>query len=191
MSWMIVALLLALFVEPPAAGNALEKKLEELRVRYENGSAEAKDFEIQEAEANDYLRAQGATLPEGVESPWIRFDEGLTVVGATVDLEKFRTNLPPSMLFQLLSGRVPVEIEARIEGASGVGKLELVRVLLGGLELPASLVSAMAHSESASQFLPPGFRLGESFELPYDLESIRCRLGSVLVQQRPTVLTGR
>jgi hypothetical protein len=46
----------------------------------------------------------------------------------------------------------------------------------------------MAHSESASQFLPPGFRLGESFELPYDLESIRCRLGSVLVQQRPTVL---
>jgi ATPase subunit of ABC transporter with duplicated ATPase domains len=188
MSWMIVALLLALFVEPPAAGNALEKKLEELRVRYENGSAEAKDFEIQEAEANDYLRAQGATLPEGVESPWIRFDEGLTVAGATVDLEKFRTNLPSSMLFQLLSGRVPVEITARIEGASGVGKLELVRVLLGGLELPASLVSAMAHSESASQFLPPGFRLGESFELPYDLEIIRCRLGSVLVQQRPTVL---
>ena len=97
---MIVALLLALFVEPPAAGNALEKKLEELRVRYENGSAEAKDFEIQEAEANDYLRAQGATLPGGVESPWIRFEEGTTVVGATVDLEKFRAHLPPSMLFQ-------------------------------------------------------------------------------------------
>src|SRR3989304_7707931 len=191
MSLMIVALLLALFVEPPISGNALEKKLEELRVRYENGSAEAKDFEIQEAEANGYLRAQGATLPEGVESPWIRFDEGLTVVGATVDLEKFRTNLPNSMLFQLLSGRVPVEITARIEGVSGVGKLELVRVLLGGLELPASLVSAMAHSESASQFLPPGFRLGEPFELPYDLESIRCRLGSVLVHQRPPVRTGR
>ena len=155
---MIVALLLALFVEPPAAGNALEKKLEELRVRYENGSAEAKDFEIQEAEANDYLRAQGATLPEGVESPWMRFEEGTTVVGATVDLEKFRASLPSSMLFQLLSGRVPVEIEARFEGASGVGELDLGRVLLGGLELP------------------------------YDLESIRCRLGSVLVQQRPTVL---
>jgi hypothetical protein len=184
----VAALLLALFVEPPAAGEALERMLEELRNRYENGSPEAKDFEIQEAEANDYLRGQGATLPEGVESPWIRFEEGTTVAGATVDLEKFRANLPPSMLFQLLSGRVPVEIEARIEGVSGVGKLELVQVLLGGLELPASLVSAMAHSESASQFLPPGFRLGESFELPYDLESIRCRLGSVLVQQRPTVL---
>ncbi len=185
---MIVALLLALLVEPPAAGSALEKKLGELRDRHENGSAEAKDFEIQEAEANDYLRAQGATLPEGVESPWIRFEEGTTVVGATVDLEKFRGNLQPSTLFQLLSGRVPVEIEARLEGASGVGELDLERVLLGGLELPASLVSALAQSQNASQFLPPGFRLGEPFELPYDLESIRCRLGSVLVQQRPTAL---
>src|SRR3989304_6434186 len=187
MSLMIVALLLALFVEPPISGNALEKKLEELRVRYENGSAEAKDFEIQEAEANGYLRAQGATLPEGVESPWIRFDEGLTVVGATVDLEKFRTNLPPSMLFQLLSGRVPVEIEARFEGASGVGELGLGRVILGGLELPPSPVSALAQSEKASQFLPPGFRIGEPFELPSHLEAIRCRLGSVLVQERPNV----
>ena len=88
------ALLLALLVEPPAGGDALEKKFEELRVRYETGSSDAKDFEFQEAEANEYLRAQGATLPEGVESPWIRFEEGTTVVGATVDLEKFRANLP-------------------------------------------------------------------------------------------------
>lgn len=172
---------------PPADG--LEKKLEELRNRYENGSPEAKEFEFQESEANDFLRAQGgATLPEGVESPWMRFEEGTTVVGATVDLEKFRASLPNSMLFQLLSGRVPVEITARIEGASGVGKLDLVRVLLGGLELPASLVSAMAQSKNASQFLPPGFRMGEPFELPYALESIRCQLGKMLVQQRPTTV---
>jgi hypothetical protein len=172
----------------PFSEDGLEKKLEELRDRYENGSPEAKEFEIQESEANDFLRAQGATLPEGVESPWMRFEEGTTVVGATVDLEKFRASLPNSMLFQLLTGRVPVEITARIEGASGVGKLDLVRVLLGGLELPASVVSAMAQSKNASQFLPPGFRLGEQFELPYDLESIRCQLGKIRVQQRPTTV---
>ncbi len=182
------ALLLALLVEPPAGGDALEKKFEELRVRYETGSSDAKDFEFQEAEANEYLRAQGATLPEGVESPWIRFEEGTTVVGATVDLEKFRANLPSSMLFQLLSGRVPVEIEARLAGEKGVGTLHLNGVRLAGMELPASLVSALARSERAALFLPPGFRMGEPFELPFDLESIRCRLGSVLVQQRPTVL---
>jgi hypothetical protein len=184
----VAPILLALFFAPPASEEGLEKKLEELRDRYENGSPEAKDFEIQEGEANEYLRVQGAALPEGVESPWMRFVEGATVVGATVDLEKFRANLPSSMLFQLLSGRVPVEIRATFEGAKGVGKIALERVLLGGLELPASLVSALAQSEGASQFLPPGFRMGEPFELPYDLESIRCRLGSVLVQQRPSTL---
>ena len=180
-----VLLFVAFFLE---AKPGLEQKLEELRARAENGSTEAKEFEFQEAEANDYLRTQQAELPEGVESPWTRFEEGTTVVGAIVDLEKFRSNLPSSMFFQLLSGRVPVEITARVEGASGVGKLELVRVLLGGVELPASLVAAMAQSESASKFLPPGFRLGEPFDLPYHLESIRCRIGSVLLQQRPTLL---
>ncbi len=181
-------LFLVFALEPPASTPGVAQKLDELRERYENGSTEAKDFEIQEAEANDYLRAQGADLPEGVESPWMRFEEGTTIVGATVDLERFRANLPSSMLFQLLSGRVPVEITARFEGARGTGQLDLVRVLLGGLELPASLVSAMAQSESATLFLPPGFRLGEPFELPYDLESISCRLGSILIQQRPTAL---
>lgn len=184
----ITALFLLTLGAPSLASEGLEKKLEELRDRYENGSPEAKEFEFQEMEANDYLRGQGAGLPEGVESPWMRFEEGTTIVGATVDLEKFRANLPTSMLFQLLSGRVPVEITARIEGDKGMGKLDLVKVLLGGMELPASLVAAMSRAESASQFLPPGFRLGEPFELPYDLESIRCRVGSVRVQQRPTVL---
>jgi hypothetical protein len=184
-------LLFAFLLEPPPAGEGLERKLEELRGRYENGSREAKDFEIQETEANDYLRAQAKDLPEGIESPWMRFIEGATVVGATVDLDRFRANLPDSMLFQLLSGRVPVEIEARLEGAKGLGRLELARVLLGGVELPESLVSALARSERASEFLPPGFRMGEPFELPYDLEAIRCRAGSVLVSQRPSVVAGR
>lgn len=184
----IVALFLTLALEPPAANDGLEQKLEELRLRYENGSREAKDFEIQEVEANDYLRAQKADLPDGVESPWMRFQEGTTLVGATVDLEKFRANLPSSMLLQLLKGRVPVEIEARFEGAKGIGTLVLERVVLGGIGLPETLIETLAQSETANQFLPPGFRMGEPFELPYDLESIQCRLGLVLLQQRPTTL---
>ncbi len=183
----ITALLLTLALEP-AANDSLEQKLEELRVRYEHGSTEAKDFEIQEAEANDYLRAQKADLPEGVESPWMRFEEGTTHVGATVDLEKFRANLPDSIIFQLLKGRVPVELEARFEGANGIGTLVLERVELGGFELPETLTERIAQSETARQILPPGFRMGEPFELPYDLESIQCRLGSVLVHQRPTTI---
>jgi hypothetical protein len=178
-------LLLALVLETPKK-EGLEPKLEEIRERYENGSTQPKEFEIQEGEANEYLRSPEVELPEGVESPWLRFEEGATVVGATVDLEKFHARLP--MLFQLLSGRVPVEIQARLEGANGLGKLDLARVVLAGVELPESVVAALAQSEKATQFLPPGFRMGEPFELPYDLESIRCRVGSVLLEQRRTLL---
>jgi hypothetical protein len=182
------ALLFSLFLQQPAPGGELEQKLEEIRLRYENGSKEAKDYKIQEVEANEYLRAQKADLPEGVESPWMKFQEGIAVVGATVDLEKFRANLPDSMLFQLLRGRVPVEIEARFEGDKGVGKLDLQRVSLGGLDLPETLVETMSSSETATRILPPGFRLGEPFELPYDLETIRCLLGAVHLHQRPSTV---
>jgi hypothetical protein len=185
MTFPAVLLLWGALLEPPPNGGleGLELKLLELQTRYEGGSSEAKDFEFPEAEANDYLRSGKADIPVGIESPWMRFEEGKTIVGATVDLEKFRSNLPSSILFSLLSGRVPVEVTARFEGVEGLGKLDLVRVLLGGMELPASLVDAMAKSQKASEFLPPGFRLGEPFELPYDLESIRCTLGSVLLRQ--------
>ncbi|MGH9322563.1 MAG: hypothetical protein ACRD3V_22095, partial [Vicinamibacteria bacterium] len=104
--------------------------------------------------------------------------------GATVDLEKFRGTLPSSLIFQLLRGRGPGEATARVSGENGAGKIDLERVLLAGVELPPSLVAALASSETASQFLPPRFRLGEPFDLPYNLESIRCRMGMVHLRQR-------
>jgi hypothetical protein len=184
----LAALFIAFVLQTTPAADPLEQKLEDLRLRHENGSTDAKDYQILEAEANDYLRAQKADLPEGVESPWIKFQEGTTLVGATVDLEKFRANLPDSMLFQLLRGRVPVELEATFEGEKGVGKLDVQRVVLGGLQLPESLVEALSTSETASRILPPGFRLGEPFELPYDLETIRCLLGEIHLHQRPSTV---
>jgi hypothetical protein len=170
--------------------DSLAEKLGDLQLRYEKGSKDPKDFEIGEEEVNLFLRNESlGPLPEGIESPWIRFEDSLAVVGAMVDIDKFRANLPDSMLFQLLSGRVPVEITARLTGEKGVGKLDLQRVVLSGVELPASLVALLAQAESAKQFLPTGFRIGEPFDLPFDLDSIQCRVGAVLMRQRPTVLT--
>jgi hypothetical protein len=38
----------------------------------------------------------------------------------------------------------------------------------------------------ASKFLPPGFRLGEPFPLPYDLKSIQSRMRAMFLVQGPT-----
>lgn len=176
---------LAMAAIPVNAADGLEAKLDELLARHRTGSDEPKDFEIDEDEANAYIREQSVQdLPEGVESPWVKFDESLAIVGATLDLEKLKGELPDSAIFQLLSGRVPVEITARINAAAGVGKLVLERVTLSGVELPPDMVASLISEQKASELLPPGFRLGEAFTLPFALESIRCEPGTVKVRQR-------
>jgi hypothetical protein len=168
------------------AGDGLEAMLDELMTRHQNGADASKEFNIQEDEANAYVREQSVKeLPEGIESPWVKFEESLAIVGATLDLDKLQGQLPDSTILQLLSGRVPVEITARIVAAAGVGKLVL-GVTLSGIELPPDLVASLISNEDASAFLPPGFRLGEAFALPFALESIQCLPGTVKIVQRAT-----
>lgn len=174
-------------LSPAFAGDGLEATLNELVTRHQNGADASKEFDIQEDEANAYIREHSAKeLPEGIESPWVKFEESLAIVGATLDLDKLQGGLPDSAILQLLSGRVPVEVTARIIAAAGVGKLVLERVTLSGIELPPDLVASFISDEKASAFLPPGFRLGEAFTLPLGLESIQCLPGTVKVVQRAT-----
>ncbi len=106
------------------AGDGLEAMLDELMTRHQNGADASKEFNIQEDEANAYVREQSVKeLLEGIESPWVKFEESLAIVGATLDLDKLQGQLPDSVVFRLLSGRVPVEVTARINAAAGVGKL--------------------------------------------------------------------
>ena len=183
----ILGVVFALAVTSVYAGYGLEAKLDELVTRHQEGADAPKDFEINEEEANNYIREQRVQeLPEGVESPWVKFDESLTIIGATLDLDKLQGQLPDSAIFQLLSGRVPVEVTARVNAAAGIGKLVLERVTLSGVDLPPDIVATLISNQDASEFLPPGFRLGEAFTLPFALESIQCQPGTVKVRQRAT-----
>ena len=182
----LVIVLLAAFGLPPA-GDGLEETLQELRARHENGAEAPKDVEIPEEDANHVMRTQAAEgLPEGVESPWIRFEDSVAIVGATLDFDELKDEIPDSAIFQLLSGRVPAEATARLSAAGGVGKLVLERVTLAGVDLPPDLIASLVDGKDVSAFLPPGFRLGEAFTLPFDLESIRLEPGAALVRQRAT-----
>jgi len=183
----ILAAGLALAATSALAGDGLEAMLDELVTRHQNGADAPKDFEINEAEANTYIREQRVhELPEGIESPWVKFDESLAIIGATLDLDKLHGQLPDSAIFQLLTGRVPVEITARINAAAGIGQLVLERVTLSGVELPPDMVASLISEQDATEFLPPGFRLGQAFTLPLGLESIQCQPGTVKVRQRAT-----
>ena len=170
---------------PVGAGDEFEKTLEELRARHENGADAPKEFEIGEEEANAYLKDPSKSrLPEGIDTPWIRFEKSLAIVGATLDLDKLEGQLPKSGVLRFLSGQVPVEIAARVKAGGGVGKLILERITLAGINLPPDFVASLIGDVDTSEFLPPGFRLGDAFSLPYDLESIRLEPGTAVVLQR-------
>ena len=183
----VLGVVFALSLSTTYAGDGLEAKLDEMVTRHQEGADAPKEFDIREDEANAYIRERTVKeLPEGIESPWVKFEQSVAIVGATLDLDKLQGQLPDSMVFQLLSGRVPVELTARINAAAGVGKLVLERVTLAGVQLPPDLVAGFISNEDASEFLPPGFRLGEAFILPLDLESIQFQPGTVKVVQRAT-----
>ncbi len=194
LSTIALAMASGLVVSAPGSafqGDSLEEKLTEVQTRFESGSDAVKDFEIAEDEANVYLRKQSdGQLPAGIESPWIRFDDSLAVIGATLDLDLLEDSLPESTIFQLLSGRVPVELTAKLIGDGGVGKLSLERVLLSGVDLPPDLILSFIGDSNdggnnvANGLLPPGFRLGEVFILPFALETIRLKPGAVWMRQR-------
>ncbi len=134
---------LAMSLSSAYAGDGLEAKLDELVTRHQQGADAPKEFDISEEEANAYIRERTVKeLPEGIESPWVKFEQSLAIVGATLDLDKLQGQLPDSVVFRLLSGRVPVEVTARINAAAGVLKLVLERVTLAGVALPQDLVAA-------------------------------------------------
>ena len=167
------------------AGDDLEKMLQELVARHENGADAPKEFEISEEELNAFLKDPSKRpLPEGIETPWIRFEKSLAIVGATLDLDKLEGQLPKSGVLQFLSGQVPVEIATRVKAGGGVGKLILERITLAGIPLPPDFIASFIGDVDTSEFLPSGFRLGAAFSLPYDLESIRLEPGTALVLQR-------
>ena len=165
---------------------SLEDKLLEIRERHLNGADTTKQFDIEQEEANNYLRNQTVSqAPDGFENPWIRVEENIAVMGATLNLDNLdRGKLPDSMVFQLLSGRIPVELSTSVSGESGIGRIEITRVTLSGIVVPAEIVTSLLSDDDITVLLPPGFRIGEPFPLPFSLESIDCRVGVIIVSQR-------
>ncbi len=171
--------------EPDASkADAMNDKIQLLRSRYDEGDAAPMEFEVREEEANAYLLLRLVDeLPEGVIEPWVRFREGPVIAGALLDLDLLRERMPQSALTQYLSGRVPVELNARLQTGGGIGKILLESVSLGGIPLPSSFVQELVTTYTKSASRPDGIHLDEPFKLPYGVESLTVKKEMMLVKQ--------
>lgn len=142
------------------------------------------DVEVSEEEANAYIVHRLADqLPEGVTDPWVRFAEGPVFAGATLDLALLQNRMPQYSLLQLLSGRVPVELSARIHAEDGVGLLDLESVTVAGIPLPEAFIQELVTNYTKGPTRPGGVRIEEPFELPYGIESVHSEKGRILLRQ--------
>ncbi len=172
--------------EAPQSATApdIEQTFQEIVTRHEAGEAGEVAYELHEKGVNVYLREQrAADFPKAVKSPWVRFEDEVAVVGATVNLDELKAEMPPSSILHFLSGFVPVELTARLQTGGGIGKIILERVSFAGIELPPDFIENLAKRHGTTMILPDGFRIGEPFPLPYGLESIRSVPGAMLVKQ--------
>ena len=162
----------------------IEQTFEEIVKRHEVGEAGEKSYELDEKGVNVYLREQrAAELPKAVKSPWVRFEDKIAVVGATVNLDEFKSQMPQSAILQFLSGFVPLELSARLQSGAGIGEVIFERISLAGIELPPGFITELMTRTDGTTVLPDSFRLGEPFPLPYRLESIRSIPGAMLIKQ--------
>jgi hypothetical protein len=169
----------------PILAEELVRKLQLLRERHEEDVREPRDFEVSEEEANAYLTYRLTDrLPEGVVGPWVRFSDGPVMAGAVLDLAVLRDRIPESSVAELLSGRLPVELAAKVRAEEGVGKLELESVTLGGLPIPQSFLQQIVTAYTKSPSRPNGVRLDEPFPLPYGIESASVERGRLFLRQR-------
>ena len=168
----------------PSMADKLDKKIQLIRERHKNDLHKPKDFEVSEDEVNAYIAYRLADrLPEGVVEPWVRFSDGPVTAGAILDLGVLRDHMPDSSVAQLLSGRVPMELAARIHAEDGVGKLMLDRVTLGGLPIPESLLQQIVTAHTKSPSRPEGVQLDEPFPLPYGIQSAQVERGRLRLHQ--------
>jgi hypothetical protein len=178
------ASLLATQEPDPSQADSLDKKIQDIRRRHEDGADQTKKFLVSEEEANAYLAYRLVEhLPEQVTAPWVRFGDGSVNGGAMLDLSLFGGRLSESAMTRYLTGQVPLEVEARAQANNGLGKVELQSVTLAGIPIPQTLIQELLTDHSKSPSRPNGVQLDDPFPLPYGIVSARFRAGKLVLRQ--------
>ena len=167
-------------------GQRLEQKVE-LLSRPAAGVQRPEPVVFYQREVNAYLRFQAApAFPTGVTEPFVTLGDGGGVsVSATVDLSALRDVRSRSLLDPLryLGGNVPVSARGLLRTERGVGRVEVEAVTVGGVSVPARVLSELVRFYSRNEQRPDGVDLAEPFELPYGVTELRVESGQAVVMR--------
>jgi len=139
---------------------------------------------VSEGEINSFVNLSLAEqIPPEVSDLELQLEQDHLGARAVVDLDLLRTKLPdegPAAMLSMLTGTVPVELEGRLESAEGLARIEIERVLIGGVSLPPSLLAQIVSYATRNEERPEGLDIGAPIALPWTAKSVRLEPGRAL-----------
>lgn len=137
------------------------------------------------AEINAWAEEEAAAkYPEAVRRPVISLGEGRATGQALIDFSKLGSGQGTAywLLRALLEGERPVTVTVRLESAGGMAKVDLERVELSGVPVEGRVLTLLLDYVFRPRY--PEAKIGEPFELGYNMEAIRIRPERVDVKMK-------
>lgn len=138
---------------------------------------------FREPELNTYLATRAQEIvPDGLKNPRLVIRDGKVTGTARVDFVKMRHAQGADtgwMMRKLLEGEHPVQIVGALKSSNGTARVDLESVDIGGVSVKGRaldlLIRTFVHP------LYPNVKVGQSFELGYNLERIELKPGMATV----------
>jgi hypothetical protein len=173
------------------AAESAAGKLERIR-HPAPGEVGSSTTRFSEEEVNSYLYYDMAPeFPAGLEQVTVRFTPSHIQGSAEVDFDKAgaarRRGAPPAippMMEYLLRGRHTLTVEGGFSAIGGIGRFDLERVILDGVEIPRPLVDYLIDAYIRPRH--PNFDPERPFHLPYSIDRVQVERGSIEVEVNPT-----
>jgi len=168
------------------AAEAAAAKLE--RIRHPSAGASSSEVvRFTEEEVNSYLYYDLASqYPPGLSKVNITFTPSQIAGTAEVDFDKAkaaRQRPAPAVMDYLFWGVHTLAVEGDFSAVDGKGYFALASVSLDGVTLPRPLVDFLISTYLKPRF--PGFDLDSPFPLPYSIDRVQVKRGSIEVAVKP------
>lgn len=164
-----------------------QKKLEQILLNSEKGSARPRETVLTEDEVNSYLRfSAGDQIPTGVTEPVINIQGDARLHGrAIVDLDAVRRKTSGGLFDprSYLTGRLPVTATGTLQTDKGRGKFTLETATVSGLPIPKSFLQELLSFYSRSDDYPNGINMDDPFDLPAAIQRIVVHPGRATIVQ--------
>jgi hypothetical protein len=143
---------------------------------------------VSESELNSWFAYSAKPLlPQGVADPRITMVGNGKVAGqAIVDLDAIAKKKQSGGTFDiwnLVGGKVPVNIAGTLRTKDGVGNFQLESADVSGLPLPKSFLQEVVSYYSRTPSHPQGVKIDDPFELPASIRQIDVGTGQAVIVQ--------